>query len=80
MRHRRPHGRGEERLRAFYVAVADLYPGFGPFVGVEAAQAAQRFARVLGHDADQRIGVALGARLHLGLQLVERPLRRQRGS
>ncbi len=63
-------------LRLLPIALADQAPGRRPFVAVEAPEPTERLAHLLRLEADQRIAVAVGPRLRLGLQLLQRALRR----
>jgi hypothetical protein len=63
-------------ILVLHVPVADRAPRRGPLVAVERLQAPERLANLRGLQADERIGVAIGARDRLGLELFERaPLR-----
>ncbi len=68
----RRRGRG-----ALRVAIADRAPGGGPVVALEAGQARERTANVGGVETRDRIGVAIGARLHFRSDLGERAYGRQ---
>src|SRR4030088_788539 len=61
------------------VGGGDRAPGGGPFVAVERGDVGQRRAHVGGFQSGERIGVAVGARLGLGLELLDGARRRDLG-
>src|SRR5207302_1015027 len=56
-------------FRFRHVAVADRAPGGGPFVAVEGLEITERFAHFRRLELGDRIGVAVGALLDVGLEL-----------
>src|SRR5882724_13095282 len=54
---------------AIEMAIAEAHPGRAPFVRIEACDHRQRGARIVGADAEHRIGTAIGACLRFRLEL-----------
>ena len=70
---------GLEGFRLGHMSVADGAPDSGPVIAILARQIGQGFAHFGGVELRHRIGLAVGAQLDFGLQLLKGARRRELG-